>query len=148
MHLTAGASLVLVDWLTAGRMGGGERWEFDAYRSHTRVWQGERLVLHDGLLLSPEQGALGERLDRFNCLAMAVLLGPALRSTAAQLLGSLGSASVPRRADLLVAAAPLGDDGLLLRAAGVSVEQVGAALRQYLAVVPALLGDDPWACKF
>jgi hypothetical protein len=32
--------------------------------------------------------------------------------------------------------------------AGVSVEQVGAALRQYLAVVPSLLGDDPWACKF
>ena len=75
-------------------------------------------------------------MDRFNCLAMAVVAGPAFRATAAQLAGSLGSAAVPRRADLLIAAAPLGDDGVLLRVAGLSVEQVGAALRQYLAIVP------------
>ena len=148
VHLADGANLVLVDWLTAGRIGSGERWQFDEYRSHTRIWRGERLVLHDGLVLSPEHGILAERMDRFTCLAMAVLSGPALRTTAAQLAGSLGSAAVPKRADLLVSAAPLGDDGVLLRVAGVSVEQVGAALRQYLAVVPSLLGDDPWACKF
>ena len=87
-------------------------------------------------------------MDRFNCLAMAVLLGPALRATAAQLAGSLESAAVPRRADLLMAAAPLDEDGVLVRVAGTSVEQVGAALRQYLAIVPALLGDDPWAHRF
>jgi urease accessory protein len=79
---------------------------------------------------------------------MAVLSGPAVRATATQLAGSLGSAPVPKRANLLISAAPLGDDGVLVRVAGISVEQVGAALRQYLAIVPALLGDDPWACKF
>ena len=87
-------------------------------------------MLHDGLVLSPEHGILAERMDRFNCLAMAVLSGPALRTTAAQLAGSLGSAPAPKRANLLVSAAPLGEDGVLLRVAGVSVEQVGAALRQ------------------
>ena len=148
VRMHAGASLVLVDWLTAGRVGSGERWQFDEYRSHTRIWRGDRLVLHDGLVLSPEHGILAERMDRFTCLAMAVLSGPALRTTATQLAGSLGSAPAPKRATLLVSAAPLGDDGVLLRVAGVSVEQVGAALRQYLAVVPSLLGDDPWACKF
>jgi urease accessory protein len=71
-----------------------------------------------------------------------------VRATATQLAGSLGSAPVPKRANLLISAAPLGDDGVLVRVAGISVEQVGAALRQYLAIVPALLGDDPWACKF
>jgi urease accessory protein len=147
IHLADEASLVLVDWLTAGRIGSGERWQFHEYRSHTRIWRGERLVLHDGLALSPEHGILAERMDRFNCLAMAVLLGPAVGATAAQLAGSLGSAPVPRRASLLVAAAPLGQDGVLLRLAGVSAEQVGAALRQYLAVVPSLLGDDPWRCR-
>jgi urease accessory protein len=86
-------------------------------------------------------------MDRFNCLALTVLLGPALKTTVARLAGALGSAPVPRRADLLVSAAPLGDDGIVLRIAGVSVEQVGAALRQYLGVVPSLLGDDPWTCK-
>ena len=148
VHLEAGASLVLLDWLTAGRIGSGERWQFERYRSQTRVWQDDRLILQDGLTLSPEQGALADRLDRFNCLAMAVLLGPALRVTATQLVGSLAAAAVPRRADLLVAAAPLGDEGALVRVAGVSVEQVGAALRQYLAIVPTLLGDDPWRHRF
>jgi urease accessory protein len=148
VHMEATANLVLVDWLTAGRVGSGERWRFDAYRSQTRIWRGDKLALHDGLALTPADGDLAGRLDRFNCLALAVLLGPKLRTTAARLVGSLESAAVPRRADLLLSAAPLGEDGVVLRLAGVSVEQIGAALRQYLGVVPTLLGDDPWACKF
>jgi urease accessory protein len=148
VRMDAGASLVLVDWLTAGRIGSGERWQFDEYRSRTLVSRGDRLVLHDGLVLSPADGALADRMDRFNCLATAVLLGPALKATSAQLAGSLGAAGVSRRADLLIAAAPLDEGGVLLRMAGVSVEQVGAALRQYLAIVPALLGDDPWEHRF
>jgi urease accessory protein len=148
VRMHAGASLVLVDWLTAGRVGSGERWQFDEYSSQTRIWRDDRLILHDGLALSPGEGALEDRMDRFNCLAMAVVAGPAFRATAAQLAGSLGSAPVPRRADLLIAAAPLGDDGVLLRVAGLSVEQVGAALRQYLAIVPTLLGDDPWGHRY
>ena len=106
------------------------------------------MILHDGLALSPDDGALGDRMDRFNCLATVVVAGPAFRATAAQLAGSLGSAAVPRRADLLIAAAPLGDGGVLLRVAGLSVEQVGAALRLYLAIVPTLLGDDPWGHRY
>jgi urease accessory protein len=147
IHLDAAANLALVDWLTAGRVGSGERWRFDEYRSQTRIWRDDRLVLHEGLALTPADGDLGSRMDRFNCLALTVLLGPALKTTAARLAGALGSAPVPRRADLLLSAAPLGDDGVVVRMAGVSVEQVGAALRQYLGVVPLLLGDDPWSCK-
>jgi urease accessory protein len=142
------ANLVLVDWLTAGRVGSGERWQFDAYQSQLRVWRGAHLVLHDGLSLLPADGDLPSRMDRFNCLATAVLLGPALKTTAARLAGSVGSAAVPRRADLLLSAAPLGEDGVLLRLAGVSVEQVGATLQQHLGIVSALLGDDPWACRW
>jgi urease accessory protein len=149
-HIRMGstASLVLVDWLTAGRVGFGERWHFDEYSSQMRVWRGDSLVLHDGLALTPADGDIAERMDRFNCLATAVLLGPALSTTAARLAGSLGSVPAPRRADLLLSAAPLGDDGVVLRIAGLSVEQVGAAIRQHLAIVPALLGDDPWACRW
>ena len=151
VHMGAAANLVMVDWLTAGRVGSGERWQFDSYRSQTRVWRGDRLILHDGLVLTPRDGELASRMDRFNCFASAVLSGPALETTAARLTGSLGSASASRRPDLLLSAAPLGrcgDDGVVLRAAGLSVEQVAGALRQYLAVVPALLGDDPWACRW
>ena len=45
-------------------------------------------------------------------------------------------------------AAPLDGDGVLLRIAGPSAEAVGAALRQNLAIVPALLGDDPWGHRY
>jgi urease accessory protein len=148
VHLESTASLVLVDWLTAGRIGAGERWQFHDYRSQTRIWRGRRLILHDGLRLSPDDGSLDERLGRFNCLATASMVGPAFQAASARLIGSLAAAGVPRRADLLLSAAPLDGDGVVLRAAGLSVEQVGASLRQYLAVVPALLGDDPWSCKF
>jgi urease accessory protein len=148
VHLQPSASLVLVDWLTAGRIGAGERWQFLEYRSQLRIRRAGELILHDGLTLSPEDGDLAERMGRFNCLATVVLSGPELQTTATRLLGSLASAAVPPRADLLLSVAPLADEGVVLRAVGLSVEQVGAALRQYLAVVPALLGDDPWACKF
>ncbi len=145
------ANLVLVDWLSAGRVGSGERWQFTEYRSRTFVRRDGRLVLHDALVLLPEDGDVASRMGRFNCLALAVVMGPALRATAARLAGSIGSAPAPRRADLLLSAAPLGpgsSDGVVLRMAGGSVEQVGAVLRQHLNVVPSLLGDDPWACKF
>lgn len=148
VRMSGMASLVLVDWLTAGRIGSGERWAFDEYRSHLRIWRDGRLVLHDGLVLSPAHGALAERMDRFNCLATAVLIGPMLAPVAAQLAGSFASAAVPRRAAMIVSAAPLDRDGVLVRIAGLSAEQVGAALRQYLAIVPALLGDDPWGHRY
>jgi urease accessory protein len=148
IDLERSAGLVLVDWLTAGRIGSGERWSFREYSSRLQIRRGGRLLVHDGLHLSPADGDLAQRLRRFNCLATALLSGPPLKTTAARLLGSLAAAPVPRRADLLLSASPLGDDGVLLRMAGASAEQIGTSLRQYFAIVPALLGDDPWACKF
>jgi hypothetical protein len=48
----------------------------------------------------------------------------------------------------LLSAAPLEDDGVLLRVAGLSAQQVGAVLKQHLNFIPSLLGDDPWSSKF
>ncbi len=53
-----------------------------------------------------------------------------------------------RRSDQLIAAAPVGDGGCLLRVAGTSVEQAARTIRGYLGFVPGLLGDDPWARKW
>ena len=38
-----------VNRLTAGRVASGERWLFDRYFSRTRVWRGNRLLLHDAV---------------------------------------------------------------------------------------------------
>jgi len=148
IELAPSASLVAVDWMTAGRVGSGERWRFDAYASRTLIRRSGRIVLHDATLLSPEDGDVTSRLERVNCIAWAVAIGPAVRAAAARLAHMLDGTAVVRRADLLLSAAPLDEDGVLLRVAGTSAQQVGAVLRQHLNFVPSLIGDDPWSSKF
>jgi urease accessory protein len=147
LDLAPAATLVAIDWMTAGRLSAGERWQFASYSSTTWVRRGGRLVLHDATRLDPQDGDVSRRMGRFNCIAWAVAIGPAVRAAATRLAGSLAGAPVPKRADVLLSAAPLEDDGVLLRVAGTSTQQVGAVLKQHLNFVPSLLGDDPWACK-
>lgn len=148
LRIDPGANVVLVDRLTAGRVASGERWLFDEYSSRTEVWRNGRLLVHDGLHLRPEEGAIARRLDRFNCLATALLIGPSLAATAAHLTRAFASDPVVRRAALLRSAAPIDSDGVMIRMAGESIEQVGAAIREHLSQVTQLLGDDPWKRKY
>jgi len=148
IDLEASSNLVLVDCVTAGRVGSGERWRLDEYTSRTVVRRGGRLIWHDALALTAQDGDIARRLERFNCLAFALVTGPALRETAARIIGGLAHAPVPHSAALLLSAAAIDGDGALLRIAGTSVEDVGAVLRQHLAVVASLLGDDPWRRKY
>ena len=145
--LDPNANLVLVDRLTAGRIDFGERWLFDEYNSRIFISRGDRLLLHDALALTRDDGDIARRLDRFNCLAVVVLAGPLLAAAAAHLVGSFNSTPVTRRTDFLVSAAPLGDDGAILRFASGSTEQMAIALREHLGILVPLLGDDPWIGK-
>jgi len=147
IDLDADANLIAVDWMTAGRVSFGERWQFTSYESRTWIRRSGRVVLHDATLLSPEDGDVAARMGRFNCVAWAVAIGPALRANAMRLTGALDGAAVPKRADLLLSVAPLAEDGVLLRVAGTSAQQVGAVLKQHLSFLPSLLGDDPWIGK-
>src|SRR5215467_2853283 len=149
LELEKSASLVLVDWLTAGRMASGERWQFDGYTSRTFVRRTGTLLLHDAISLTPGDGSVAGRMNRFNCVATVVVTGPAVRAAAARVAGEIDTAPLARHADLLMSAAPLaGGEGMLVRLAGLSVDQVGGVLRRFLNFVPSLLGDDPWSCKF
>ena len=146
--LDAGANLVLVDWMTAGRHVSGERWAFDEYRSRLRVRQQGKPVVHDAVGLLAAHGPLAVRMGRFNVTGVALLLGDRVRFAAAALLRELESAPLSRRAGDLMAATPVGDGGCLLRFAGESTERMGRTLRACLDVVPRLLGDDPWSRKW
>ena len=149
IDLAPSANLIAVDWITAGRVSSGERWQFTSYASRTWLRRDGRVILHDATLLSNDlDDNVAERMSRFNCVAWAVAIGPEVRAAALRLAGSLGDAPVPKRADLLLSAAPLEDDGVLLRIAGTSAQQVGAVLKQHLNFVPSLLGDDPWAARW
>ena len=67
---------------------------------------------------------------------------------AATILQHATQCSIAKHADLILSASPLRDGGTLLRMAGVSVEQIGRALRDYFTFLSPLLGDDPWSRKW
>jgi urease accessory protein len=142
------AALVLLDWVSSGRHASGERWAFDEYHGQIVVRLDGKLLVHDALTLRAADGDLAGRLGRFNVLAVALLVGTALRTVAASLISSVSRGAVVRRPDRLVAASALGDQGCVVRIAGCSVEDVGRTIRELLRFLPAMLGDDPWTRKW
>ncbi len=147
-HLSSSGALIVADCMVSGRCAAGERWAFAEYVSTLDVTIDDRLLVHDALALRARDGDLARRFGRFNALAVAVVAGPALRLEAERLLTATSSQPVVRNSDALVAASPLGDDGCLLRAAGVSGERVWHAVRSLLGFIPSHLGDDPWSRKW
>ena len=146
--VAAGGGLVLVDWVTSGRRESGERWAFAEYVSRTVIHRAGRLVVHDAMALRPSDGPLAERFGRYDVLAVAVLVGRKLEGEIERLDARVREVPVERRADRLVAFAPLDPGGGVLRIAGRTVEDVDDTLRDLLGFVPRLLGDSPWARKW
>lgn len=148
-QLAPGANLLLVDWFTSGRAACGERWACSRFQSRNDLHVAEERLLVDSLLLDPAEGALAgtHRLGRFNCLALVVLAGPALRDASARILADLADQPVRRRPALICSASPI-QGGALLRIAGENVEDVGREIKRHLGFIRDLLGDDPIDRKF
>lgn len=146
--LAGGASLVLVDWITSGRHATGERWEFRRYASRIDLYRDGTRVLYDGVLLDQDDGSIGERLARFNVCLTTVVTGPLVSDEADHLIRAVSQLPIEPLEDFVIAAWPLSGGGALLRMSGTSVEQVGARLRECLAFLGPLLGDDPWTRKW
>ena len=146
--LAPGGRLVLVDRVTSGRRESGERWHFDEYVSRTVVHLGGHLVVHDATALRASDGLLADRFGRYDVLAVAMVIGRGFEAEIARIDARVRAEPVRRRADRLIAAAPVGDAGCILRLAGRTVEDVDAALEDLLGFVPGLLGDSPWARKW
>lgn len=148
-QLSQGAGLALVDWFSSGRSACGERWEFSHFASRNQVFVDDQCVLFDSLQLDPNDGSLDapHRTGRFNCVAVLALIGAPLREASADLLKEISARPVERRAVLVCSASPV-REGVLLRVAGESVEQVESELHHHLQRLTALLGDDPWSRKW
>jgi len=142
------ASLVFVDWMTSGRHAAGERWRFSRYHSRVLITRDGCPLFHDALLLECDLDSIAERMGRVDVLLTAVLSGPLVSDAGEALFEQIAHTSIERDADLIVSASKLRRGGLLLRMAGISVEQVGRALRDGLAFLSPLLGDDPWSRKW
>lgn len=145
IQLAPGASLILMELLTAGRSAAGERWAFTHYTSSLRVHREGRALIDERWLLDPAHGVLPERLGRFDALGTVLLVGPALDSAREALAAYVGSLPVKPRSGLVCSVSPLGPDALVLRAAATSAEALVRTSREWLSFLPSLLGDDPWA---
>ena len=147
-ELTNNANLVAVDWMTSGRHASGERWVFTRYSSRLDVRRGGRRILYDGLLLEEETVSIAERLRGFEVYVTVVVTGPLVSASARDLVHTASQLPVSTRPDMIESASSLADGGAILRIAGVNLEQVAQILRDKLAFLHPLLGDDPWSRKW
>jgi len=146
--LAADASLVVVDWMTSGRHAAGERWLFSRYASRLDINRDARPLVFDAIVLEPDLDSIAERMGRFDVVLTAVLTGPAIATAAEAILDRTSRSSIDRHGDLVLSASRLRDGGALLRMAGTSVERVGRTLREHLAFLSPLVGDDLWSRKW
>ncbi|HEV7302261.1 MAG TPA: urease accessory protein UreD [Tepidisphaeraceae bacterium] len=149
-ELTRGASLVLLDWISSGRLARGERWAFTRYMSRNDIVVDGQHLVRDALLLDGtfEPIDAPHRMGRFDCYATLFLIGPRVRDGAAAILDELNAAPVKRNAELLASASPIGDGGAVLRVLGPSPQLVGQYLRDRMAFAWAIAGEDLWSRKF
>jgi urease accessory protein len=144
-YLANGAGLVMVDWFTSGRAARGERWAFTRYESRNDVWIDGKRVLADPLLLrSPD---VEHHMGRFDCMATLLLIGAPLKAAVEAMGIALAGQPVEKRA-AQVFCVSLIPQGLLLRMAGMEVENIRHVLQHHLGFVAEMLGDNPWARKW
>eukprot|EP00850_Spirogloea_muscicola_P002336 SM000009S23465 [mRNA] locus=s9:143298:145334:- [translate_table: standard] len=153
-----GASLVAVDWLTAGRRDRGEVWSFQKYSSTNRLSIGGQPHFIDKLLL--EQGAglsVAQRMGNCHVFATVILYGPRVSEVMRKMkdgvesLNQVGVRSSARRSGLgllgLTASySSLNDEeGLLVRLGGLNTESVYKFLQDHLALLQSQLGATPYS---
>ncbi len=145
--LAATSDLVVVDWMTSGRQASGERWAFSRYASRIRVERHGRLALLDSVTLQDDLEPVAARMGRFNVSATVVMSGPRVERAGAGIVAAVSELPVRSNADLIESAYAFAG-GVVLRAIGTSVEQVGRLIRTRLDFLPPFLGDDPWTRKW
>jgi urease accessory protein len=146
--LHAGASLVVVDWVTSGRHACGERWAFSRYESRFDIRRDARRIFFDAVVLDRGIDSVADRMRRFDVLLTAVITGPLVAHAAVDIVNRMSRAPIVRGADLVASAVTLRDGGALLRIAGTSVEQLARVLRTDLGFLSDLTGDDLWSRKW
>ncbi len=135
--------------MVSGRRAAGERWAFHEYHSLVEVIAAVVSSCTTRWRCAHATARWRSDLGRFDVLAFAVLAGRPLRGDAERLVAASSAQRVTRRADQLMTASPLGEDGgCILRLAGTSVERVAHTMRELLQFVPDRLGDDPWTRKW
>lgn len=149
-RLAAGASLVALDWFSAGRSayGEGEDWAFDEFATTTSVVVDGEELLRDAVELAPVAGLPdpAQRMGGMRAMASVIVLGERVRDLAVQ-LAAAAEGPIGRGTGLRHSLSPVAD-GCLWRLAAPAVEPLHRALATALAPMAAQLGGDPWQRTF
>lgn len=143
------ASLLLLDWFTAGRTAMGERWSFDTYRTENRVNIGGQCVACDRLAMDRSTHAIDGPFTtgRYNCFATVFLVGPAFDQAVAGLDEAVRAMPLLERSPMPISFSRFAWGGIL-RMAGVHVEHVREELAQRLVFIEPLIGSGLWHRKW
>ena len=149
VNLHANGSLVLVDWLTSGRRARHECWMFSRYYSRIDITYDQTPVFLESLLLDPADGPIDSpyRLGRFHCMALLVIVGPALQQASSAMIEEVSQQPLERDCSLVQAASPI-PSGSVLRVLGTDTESVGQVLKSRLDFLSDRLDGGPWSRKW
>jgi urease accessory protein len=148
VRLAEGATLVAVEALAAGRVASGERWAAARCQTRLRVRREGVLLLDDALLLEAAHGDVQARMGPFDAWANIVLAGPGVLAHAKDLLRlARPHQRLAEGMGAIELASPI-EGGCLLRIAATSTAILSARVRQALACVAPLLGDDPFTRRW
>ena len=146
--LAGDATLVAVEALAAGRVARGERWAAARCQARVRVRREGVAIADDALLLDPEHGDVAARMGPFDAWATLVLAGPGVQGAASALLAQARPPHrLARGVEAIELASPI-EGGCLVRIAAASTAILSDRVRQALACVAPLLGDDPFTRRW
>ncbi|KAI7822089.1 UreD urease accessory protein-domain-containing protein [Kickxella alabastrina] len=157
VRMQPGSSLVLLDWMTSGRMSRGERWDFQKYFS-------VNLITHHptsspSAFASDSVGSVG--LENVDAFAFILVLGPAVTCVAEVFKEEHNRERVrPFRSNgsfhtvvdsVKWSVSEVDQEGVLgvaVRACGPSTEELKAWIKRRLELLQNIIGQSAWSMYF
>jgi urease accessory protein len=150
VELGRAGACVLLDGFTSGRAAFGERWAMGCLDLRTTVTHEGRPVVTDALRLDAADGALAERVGRYEAFSTLLAVGSGAKPVADAIAGE---PVAPPDPDLVVAASPLprtadlGLPGAALRVAATSPARALEVVRRRLRNLPDIGAVDPYIAR-
>lgn len=151
-------NLVFMDWLSAGRIASGERWDFTRYSSCNSVKYNDTLIFRDSVTLEDSPLLAVKQLMRHhNVIASCVLIGQKfaeISRTVVDTYGAMKDYGTKMDNDMTIAVSPIGKTvngeqipGAVIKFASTSVSQVYARVEEILSPLFPMLGGNPFEDK-
>jgi urease accessory protein len=146
--VAAGGSLIVLEWLSAGRLAYGERWAFEEYDNQLVVELEGNTIWRDRVLLTRRHGSIAARMRHFNAIATLAIVGTELQQQAELIASNIQALELTPNSRFVASAARVGAKAHVFKFASTELETMTEQIRAHLAFVPEILGDNPFARRF